>query len=145
MYIRRNIIETLRQSFDDVFALCLFIILLVRFGLLSGHLLGNSCPLGWPFVLNVFCLFVILFISHFGFKSGLWLVIAPVPVHCFSITFNTMKKQRRGLNRYNVLQSCVTVGDPLLPNNTIENLQQQTKELWSQPTKSSFSLGHHRV
>ena len=26
--------------------LCLFIILLVQFGLLSGHLLGNSCPLG---------------------------------------------------------------------------------------------------
>ena len=28
------------------FTLCLFIILLVQFGLLSGHLLGNSCPLG---------------------------------------------------------------------------------------------------
>ena len=28
-------------------------------GLLSGHLLGNSCPLGWPFVLIVYCLFVI--------------------------------------------------------------------------------------
>ena len=27
--------------------------------LLSGHLLGNSCPLGWQFVLLVFCLFVI--------------------------------------------------------------------------------------
>ena len=26
-----------------------------------------------------------LFISHFGFKSGIWLLIAPVPVHCFSI------------------------------------------------------------
>ena len=29
------------------------------FGLLSGHLLGNSCPLGKQFVLIVFCLFVI--------------------------------------------------------------------------------------
>ena len=29
-----------------------------------------------------------LFISHFCFKSGIWLSIAPVPVHCFSITFN---------------------------------------------------------
>ena len=38
--------------------LCLFIILLVRFWLLTGHLLGNSCALGWPFVLIVFCLFV---------------------------------------------------------------------------------------
>ena len=27
--------------------------------LLSGHLLGNSCPLGKQFVLLVFCLFVI--------------------------------------------------------------------------------------
>ena len=53
-----------------MFNLCLFIILLVRFGLLSDHLLGNSCPLGWPFVLIVFCLFVILFISYFGFESG---------------------------------------------------------------------------
>ena len=26
-----------------------------------------------------------LFISHFDFKSGIWLLIAPVPVHCFSI------------------------------------------------------------
>ena len=33
---------------------------LVRFGLLGGHLLGNSCPLGLPYVLIVFCLFVIL-------------------------------------------------------------------------------------
>ena len=30
-----------------------------------------------------FFLFVILFISRFGFKSGIWLLIAPVPVHCF--------------------------------------------------------------
>ena len=28
-------------------------------GLLSGHLLENSCPLGEQFVLIVFCLFVI--------------------------------------------------------------------------------------
>ena len=30
---------------------------------------GNSCTLGWPFVLIVFCLFVFYLISHFGFKS----------------------------------------------------------------------------
>ena len=29
----------------------------------------------------------VIFISRFGFKSGLCLLIAPVPVHCFSITF----------------------------------------------------------
>ena len=28
------------------FTLCLFIIILVQFGLLCGHLLGNGCPLG---------------------------------------------------------------------------------------------------
>ena len=38
------------------------------------------------FVIIVFCLFVNLFISRFGFKSGICLLIAPVPVHCFSIT-----------------------------------------------------------
>ena len=27
-----------------------------------------------------------LFISHLGFTKGVWLLIAPVPVHCFSIT-----------------------------------------------------------
>ena len=26
----------------------------VRFGSLSGHLLGKSCPFGWPYVLFVF-------------------------------------------------------------------------------------------
>ena len=51
--------------------------------------LGNSCPLGWPFVLIVFCLFVIFFISGFGFRSRIWLLIAPVPVHCFSITIES--------------------------------------------------------
>ena len=65
--------------------------ILVRFELLSGHLSGNCCPLGWPYLLIVFCLFVFLFISHFDFKSGIWLMIAPVPVHCFSILFSSLK------------------------------------------------------
>ena len=43
------------------------IILLVRFGLLSGHRLGNSCPLGWPYVIIVFCLFVIFIYFPFWF------------------------------------------------------------------------------
>ena len=29
-----------------------------------------------------------IFFSRFGFKSGICLLIAPVPVHCFSITFD---------------------------------------------------------
>ena len=40
---------------------------------------------------NLFSLYFVylyyLFISRFGFKSGIGLLIAPVPVHCFSITF----------------------------------------------------------
>ena len=69
-----------------------FFILLVQFGLLSGHLLENSCPLGKQFVLIVFCLFVIFIFSHFGFKSGICLLIVLVPVHCFSFTFTYFKK-----------------------------------------------------
>ena len=42
--------------------------------------------LGHMFLLSFVYLYV-LFISHFGFKSGIWLLIAPVPVHCFSNTF----------------------------------------------------------
>ena len=42
-------------------------------------------------VSNLFSLYFVylycLFISRFGFKSGICLLIAPVPVHCFSITY----------------------------------------------------------
>ena len=79
-------VACLVSEFPLSFTLCLFIILLVRFWLLSGHLLGNSYPLNWPFVLIVFCQFVIFFF-HFGIRSGIWRLIAPVPVNCFSITF----------------------------------------------------------
>ena len=44
--------------------------LLVWFGLLSGHLLGNSCPLGWPFVLIFFYLFVIFIYCDVTIFSG---------------------------------------------------------------------------
>ena len=41
-------------------------------------------------VSNSFSLYFVyllyLFISRFGFESGICLLIAPVPVHCFSIT-----------------------------------------------------------
>ena len=50
-----------------IFHLCLFIILLIQFGLPSGHLLGNSCALGEQFVLIVFCLFVIFIYFSFWF------------------------------------------------------------------------------
>ena len=50
-----------------MFQFMFVIILLVQFGLLSGHLLGNSCPLGYQFVLIVFCLFVIFIYFPFWF------------------------------------------------------------------------------
>ena len=44
-------------------------------------------------VSNLFSLYFVylkyLFISRFGFKSGICLLIAPAPVHCFSITIIT--------------------------------------------------------
>ena len=52
--------------------------------------LGNSCPLGWPFVIIVFCLFVIFGYFPFDFDSGICLLIASVPVHCFLITLQTL-------------------------------------------------------
>ena len=52
-----------------MFPLCLFVILLVQFGLLSDHLLGNSCPLGKQFVLIVLCLFVMLIYFPFLFSE----------------------------------------------------------------------------
>ena len=39
------------------------------------------------FSFSFVCLYV-LFISHFGFKRRIWFLIAPVHVHCFSITFS---------------------------------------------------------
>ena len=77
--------------------------LLVQFWLLSGHLFGNNCQLGWPFVLICLCLFVFLFISHVGIKSGSGLLIATVPVHCFSITFKT------ACSSYTMVISCICV------------------------------------
>ena len=71
-------------------------IILVRFRLLSGHLLGKSCSLDCPYVLFVFLFFVILVISRFGFEGGIWVLIAPVCGHCILVTFILVtRKQRR--------------------------------------------------
>ena len=61
-----------------VHLMCVYINL-VWFELLSGHLLGESCSLGYSYILFVFCLivFIILVISRFGFEGGI--LIAPVP------------------------------------------------------------------
>ena len=47
------------------------IILLIRFGLLSIHLLGNICLLGWPFVLIVICLLWFWLFSILVLRVGL--------------------------------------------------------------------------
>ena len=65
---------------------CVYFIL-VRFGLLNGHLLENSCSLGLPYVLFVFGLFVILVISRFGFGGWIWVLIASVHGICILFSF----------------------------------------------------------
>ena len=56
----------------------MFVHNILRFGMLSSHRLGNSCPLGWSYVLIVFCL--ILFFIHFPFwfESIILLLITPI-------------------------------------------------------------------
>ena len=53
------------------------------------------------FSLYIFCLFVIFIYYPFGFKSMICLLIAPVPVHCFSITIpkksHVKRKQKSDL------------------------------------------------
>ena len=47
---------------------------------IAARSVGNLFSLSFVYLLY-------LFIFRFGFKSGIGLVIAPVPVHFFSITF----------------------------------------------------------
>ena len=54
-------------------------IILVRFRLLSGYLLGNSCSLCLSYVLFVFLLLLIFVIFRFGFEGLIWVLIASVP------------------------------------------------------------------
>ena len=51
---------------------------------LSGHLFGESCSFGLPYVLFVFLLTVILVIFNFGFEDGTLFLIANVSGHCIS-------------------------------------------------------------
>ena len=67
----------------------MFILFLVRFRLLSGNPLGNSCSIGCPYVLFVFLLFVILVISRFGVEGLFWVLIASVPDPCTLFTYST--------------------------------------------------------
>ena len=42
-------------------------------------------------MLSLICPFVVLVVSHFGFKGGNLVLIAPVPGHCFPFTFLTTR------------------------------------------------------
>ena len=61
--------------------MCVHSIFLVRFGLLSGHLLGKSCSLFINFV--IFC---------FGFEGCNWVLIVSVPGLCILVTVNFLLK-----------------------------------------------------
>ena len=66
------------------FTLCLFIKPLVRSGLVSGHLLGKSCPLGWSCVITVFCQFVI---SYFPFWFWEFDLVFDWPSSCTLLSY----------------------------------------------------------
>ena len=70
-------------SVSVTFHLMYVLIVLVRCRLLSGHLLGKSCPLG-------LCIMSIFNFSYFlfGFEGGLWILIASVPCHCLLVVFS---------------------------------------------------------
>ena len=94
----------------------------------SSVLLGNSCLLSWPFFLIVFCLFVVLVISHFGFEGGICFLIAPVPVHCFLITF---KKYFINCNRERVNKNSNTQGQLTLKSLVRCGRNSYSSKLWS--------------
>ena len=54
----------------------------------SGHLFGNSCSFGVPYVLFVMS-FLALVISHFRFEDRALVLIVSVPGHCLPFTFLT--------------------------------------------------------
>ena len=77
-----------------MFHLIAFIILLVRFWLLSDHLLGNSCTLGWPFVLIVFCLFVFYLIPILVLKASAITMLELVEINLVSDDDNSLTDRK---------------------------------------------------
>ena len=66
-------------TFCCEFVICFGVRVSLIFYLMIFHYIfipGNSFPLGYLFFLIVFCLLVILFISHSGIESGICLLIA---------------------------------------------------------------------
>ena len=56
---------------------------------------------GYLFSLS-FVYLLFLFSFRFGFKSGIWLLIAPVPVYCYFITFLLVNILNDGAHFINV-------------------------------------------
>ena len=70
----------------------------VRYWLLSAQLYGNCCPLGWPYVLIVFILFLIFIYFPFLRAGPVWCRSRPIRVFgdqcisCVLIAFLTKPK-----------------------------------------------------
>ena len=62
-------------------------IILVWFGLLSGHLLGKIS------LYVDYLLFLV--ISRFGFEGGIWVLIALVLGHCIPVTYTILKAKHK--------------------------------------------------
>ena len=52
------------------------------------------------------CTSYALYILQLGFKSGICLLIAPVPVHCFSITFIMFARVCSHVDDFNARNKC---------------------------------------
>ena len=89
-------------------------------------------------VSNLFSLYFVylkyLFISRFGFKSGICLLIAPVPVHCFSITFLSIRSGQRLFLQMFTIRSGQTgfavVYNQIRTEQNLENVHYQMREDW---------------
>ena len=79
------------------------------------------------------------FISRFGIKSGICLLIAPVPVHCFSITFI---EAFNSTSRY--LDDFLNIDNPYLEKmvNTIYPSKLQLNYANASDTEAPFSDLH---
>ena len=84
----RSLLPVFSVRVSATFRLTCVHIILVWFGLLSVHLLGNSYLLGLPYALIVFLLFVINVISRFGFEGWIWVLYASFADLFIPFTFN---------------------------------------------------------
>ena len=72
---------------------------------------------GWPCVLIVSCLIVILVISHFGLEGGVWFLIAPFPVHCLLFIFSTLRAMEyKAINYDTIVVGTIKPNDEVAQN-----------------------------